>query len=424
MASLACIMKDLGEEVQGSDLSKHFFTEDPLVARNIPIFNFDPSNIKDNMLVIIGNAFHDDFPEVAAALNNPTVTCFHYHQYVGELMKKYQSFSVAGSHGKTTTSTLLSAMFNYDSPCGYLIGDGTGKVPLDAKRFVVESCEFRRHFLSYYPDYAIITNVEIDHVDYFKSVEDYHSAYEEFAKNVKNKIVMFGDDVDVRNLKIASEKAFFYGFNDNNDIYAYNVIQNVADVEFDVMAKGEKFGHYHLPIVGDHMIADALACIAIGYLCDLPSSSIQAGLANFKGAKRRYVIEEAGPNVFIDDYAHHPTEVNVTIKATRVRYPNHKIVAIFKPHRASRLVTFVNEFTEALMLADYSGVCEFTSIDDFDDGTKTSVSYLTDRVPNCKIFTETDSDADYLASLAPAVYLFMSSKDIYDFADMVKQRLR
>ena len=423
MASLAGILNDLGYQVQGSDLAKHFFTEKPLIERKIPIFEFDPANIKDNMTVIIGNAFHDDFPEVAAALANPKVECYRYHKYLGKLMENYQSFAVAGSHGKTTTTTMLSAMLRADKPCGYLIGDGTGAITPNSERFVVEACEFRRHFLSYFPDYAIITNAELDHVDYFKSADDYHLAYKEFADNVKNKIVLCGDDQETRDLMIDPNKTIYYGTKEGNDIRAINIDQKRDSVDFEVMTYGEYLGKFSLPIVGSHMLENALACIGIGYCLGLKAEIMQEGLAGFKGAKRRYEIREIRENVFIDDYAHHPTEVDVTIKATKTRYPNRRIVAVFKPHRASRLVKFVDEFTAALSQADFSGVCEFTSIDDFDDGTEVSVSYLTERIKDCKVFLETAEDVKYLASLAPAVYLFMSSKDIYDFANAVIKEL-
>ena len=423
MASLAAILQDLGYEVQGSDLPRHFFTEETLRQRNIPVFDFDPKNIAGPLTVIIGNAFHDDFPEVAAALASPLAECYRYHDYVGKLMCDFQSFSVAGSHGKTTTATMLSDMLMADAPCAYLIGDGNGKVETGAKRLVVESCEFRRHFLSYYPDYAIFTNVELDHVDYYKSREDYYRAYEEFAENVKRKIVLYGDDPEVRALKIDKDKTVYYGEEPGNDIQAYEVIQYNDKAEFKVKAYGRFYGSYRLPLVGKHMLANALACIGIGYLLGMDSDISQQGLSTFKGARRRYVVEEQGDNVFIDDYAHHPTEVDMTIKATKLRYPNKKIVAVFKPHRASRLVRFIDEYENALRQADYCGVCEFTSIDDFDDGTEISVSYLTKRIPDCRIFRETAEDVNYLAGLAPAVFLFMSSKDIYDFATALKTEL-
>jgi len=137
--------------------------------------------------------------------------------------------------------------------------------------------------------------------------------------------------------------------------------------------------------------------------------------------KRRFVIEEHGDSIYVDDYAHHPTEVGVTLDSVRKRYPDRKIVAVFKPHRVSRVQYFAQQFADALSKADVVGVCDFTSIDDFEDGIDIDITYLTDRIENSYIFTETDDEARFLASLTPCVYVFMSSKDIYPFMEKVKR---
>ena len=175
MASLACILYDLGYEVCGSDQPKHFFTEDELVKRGIRIYDFDPANIKEEYTVIIGNAFLEDFPEVIAA--RKLCKCYRYHEFLGELMKDYVGVSICGSHGKTTTTTIAKTVLSRFEKTGYLIGDGEGFMEKDSHYLTVESCEFRRHFLAYHPQYAIITNIEIDHVDYFKDEIDYFISY-------------------------------------------------------------------------------------------------------------------------------------------------------------------------------------------------------------------------------------------------------
>lgn len=194
MASLACMLHDLGNEVCGSDLEKHFFTEDELIKRNIPIYPFDEDNIKDGMHVIVGNAFLEDFPEVIKARSNKTCTTLRYHEFVGQFIQDYETIAIAGSHGKTTTTGMLSSVMKEKGHCGYLIGDGSGHVTKDTKYFCLEACEFRRHFLKYHPKYAIITNAEIDHVDYFKDESDYRSAYEEFSYNIAKALVIYGDE--------------------------------------------------------------------------------------------------------------------------------------------------------------------------------------------------------------------------------------
>ncbi|MFI3284546.1 MAG: UDP-N-acetylmuramate--L-alanine ligase [Erysipelotrichaceae bacterium] len=420
MSALACMLYDMGEDIQGSDLKKHFFTEDPLVDRKIPILEFDKDNIKDHMTVIIGNAFLEDFGEVIAARANKTCQVFRYHEYLGHLMEKYQSFSVAGSHGKTTTTGLLSAMLNQGFPTAFLIGDGTGFLDEKSEKLVVESCEYRRHFLAYYPDYAIITNIEIDHVDYFKSTQDYLNAYLEFSNNVKKAIMVFGDDEETRKFK-SKTTHYFYGLGLNNDLVAKNLVELENAMSFDVYFLNEFIGHFNLPFVGRHMLYNSLACIGLGILNHMSVEAMIEGLNQFKGVKRRYVIEHYNDCVFVDDYAHHPTEILMTIEATKKRFPNKKVVAIFKPHRVSRVFYFKEEFKAALSLADEVYLCDFTSIDDKEDGIDIDITYLQKEIENAHVLAENDEGAKTLAQYHDAVLLFMSSKDIYDLANLVKR---
>ncbi|MFV0479826.1 MAG: UDP-N-acetylmuramate--L-alanine ligase [Anaerorhabdus sp.] len=420
MAALACILHDLGEKVAGSDLSNHFFTEEPLKERNIPIYNFNEGVFPEDGIVIIGNAFLEDFPEVQKARANPSLTCYRYHEYLGKLMSNYISISVAGSHGKTTTTGMLSAMLGYNLPTGYLIGDGTGVINEDSRYLCVESCEYRRHFLAYHPEYALITNIEIDHVDYFKSTEDYFNAYQEFVANIKKALIVFGDDEATRKLEI-SVNHYWYGEKEGNDFQALNYIQNSKEMEFDLYFQGNFKYHFKLPFVGRHLLWNALGVIAIGQLEGLKYEEIEKGLNSFHGVKRRFVVEECGENIYIDDYAHHPTEVALTIEAAKSRYPDKKIVAIFKPHRVSRVYHFADEFAEALNGADEVYLCDFTSIDDQEDGIDIDIHYLQEKIDGAKVVEENEEGAKQLSFESPAVFLFMSSKDIYELAEKVKR---
>ncbi len=419
MSALACILHDAGNEVVGSDLPKHFFTEQPLIDRNIPIYDFSKDNIKDDMIVIIGNAFLEDFEEVVAARNNPTCTCYRYHEFLGHFLHDYHSICIAGSHGKTTTTGLAAAMLGYNEPIGYLIGDGTGYLNPEAKDFVLESDEFRRHFLAYEPDYAVITNIDWDHVDYFKTNEDYVYSYQQFVDKSKKAVIAWGQDPYTRTLK-TSVPVYYYGEKDNDDVQAINIVEDTDRMSFDVLFKGELFGHFELPFVGHHLLLNSLAVITIGILKGYSSQNIEAGLKTFEGVKRRFKIEENGENIYIDDYAHHPTEVKITLQAVRLRYPDKKIVAIFKPHRTGRVYHFAEDFAAALSLADEVGVCEFTSIDDYDPEADIKIDYLANFIENAHVFHESDEDAKVLKEMGPAVYVFMSSKDIYPFKEKLK----
>ncbi len=421
MSSLACMLKDLGNEVSGSDLSKHFFTEVGLNERNIPIYDFDPSNIKDGMHVIIGNAFLEDFPEVIAARKNPTCICARYHEFLGEFLKNYHLISIAGSHGKTTTTGMISSVMNLYKKTGYLIGDGTGHLENDTEYFCLESDEFRRHFLAYHPEYAIVTNVEIDHVDYFKDDADYRSSYEEFAKNVTKAMVIYGEDEQARKLDLGNTKVYWYGLEETDDIQAKNVKETSTGMEYDVYFEGNFFAHFSTPLVGHHLLLNSLAVIGVSILEGIPAEIIEEGLSHFKGVKRRFVVEEHNDNIYIDDYAHHPTEVGVTIDTARLRFPDKKLVAVFKPHRASRVKYFAEDFKKQLEKADKVYLCDFTSIDDKQDGTDIDITYLQKMIPNSIVITEDENGAEILSQEQPACFLFMSSKDIYGLAEMVKK---
>ncbi|MFV0380520.1 MAG: UDP-N-acetylmuramate--L-alanine ligase [Anaerorhabdus sp.] len=420
MAALATILHDLGNDVSGSDLPKHFFTEKPLVDRNIKIYDFDSKDFEVGSTIIIGNAFDETFPEVKKARENSDVLCYRYHEYVGKMMNNYVSISVAGSHGKTTTTGILASMLGYNFNTGYIIGDGTGEIDKSSKYLCVESCEYRRHFLSYYPDYAIITNIEIDHVDYFKSSEDYLLAYQQFTKNIKKALIIFGDDKENRKLDLKCDH-YWYGEGDNNDIQAKNYLQNTNNMEFDLYFKNKYMYHFKLPLVGRHLLWNVLGVITIGILEGIPFNKIEEGISKFQGTKRRFVVEEIGENVYIDDYAHHPTEISFTIDAARNRYPDKKIVAIFKPHRVSRVLYFAEEFSKELLKADKVYLCDFTSIDDMEEGIDIDIRYLQKRILNSEIIEENDDGARRLVKENPAVYLFMSSKDIYGLAEIVKR---
>ncbi len=418
MASLAVMLHELGYDVCGSDQEKHFFTEDELVERGIKIYPFDPDNIRPEYTVIIGNAFLEDFPEVVRA--RQLCKCFRYHEFLGELMKEYHSVSICGSHGKTTTTTLAKTVFSAFEKTGYLIGDGEGFLEKDSEYLCVESCEFRRHFLAYHPEYAIITNIEIDHVDYFKDEQDYFEAYQQFVRNVSKAVFYYGDDAWCRKLEFDTP-AFSFGLSEGNDYHPENTVSDQGKTSFDLMYKDNFLHHYELPFVGDHMLIDVLGVLALADHMGFCHGRVEEALHGYVGPKRRYVIEEYKDTVFIDDYAHHPTEVGVTLDASRKRYPKRKIVAVFKPHRASRVLYFAKQFKEALMKADEIYLLDFTSIDDKQDGTDIDITYLADMIPGSVILPENEEGARMLARHKGDCLVFMSSKDIYNIAERVKE---
>lgn len=420
MAALAIMLKELGHEVNGSDIDRPLFTEDLLRKHQIPILSFNKDNIKDNYQVIIGNAFFSDHPEVKVALENPTIKTWYYHEYLGELLKNYASVAISGTHGKTTTTALLAAVLNPYYELGYLIGDGTGHLKPETTDLIIEACEFKRHFLAYHPDIAVVTNIGYDHVDYFKTEEDYFKAFQEFVDQAQESLVIYGDSKITRKLKL-SKPHIYYGSNPNNDLQAVNIVMSSNEMSFDVIYQKQSFGSFTLPFVGAHMLQNSLAVIAVSILKGLTYLEIKAGFKNYRGVKRRFIVETIKDSIFIDDYAHHPVELKVTLETARIRFPNHKIVAVYKPHRVSRIFHFVADIKAALSLADEIVLLPFNSIDDYESHLDIDIDFLANQVTNAVVIEENQEGVAYLASLAPACFVFMSDKDIYHLADQVKK---
>lgn len=419
MSALACILKKMGEEVQGSDIEKFIFTQSAVEEAGIPILPFNADNIKADMTVIVGNHFPDTHEEIVRAYGI-CKKVYRYHEFLGEFIKQFTTFSICGTHGKTTTTGMLTHVLEGVEPTGCLIGDSTGKMPESAQNFVLESCEYKRHFLSYYPQYAILTNIDLDHTDYYKDLEDYKSAFEVFANQVQTMIALFGDDENVRSLSVNTPHLYF-GLNEGNDVRAVNVAETSTGMKFDVFYHDTLLGTFELNLIGHHLLWDALGVIAICIAKGLSYEQIRDGLATFPGTKRRFEVSTLGENIFVDDYAHHPTAIRVTLEAARLRYPDKKIVAVYKPDRYSRLVVFVKEFMEALSLADEVCLVPFNENTLKEEGYDIDIHYLADRMPNALIVNEDEESARKMLAFGPAVYVGMSTKDVYRILNNVKR---
>ncbi|ANK37007.1 MULTISPECIES: UDP-N-acetylmuramate--L-alanine ligase [Staphylococcus] len=407
MSSLAQIMHDLGNEVQGSDINNYVFTEVALQNKGIKILPFDENNIKEDMVIVQGNAFPNSHEEVVKA-NELKLDVIRYHDFLGHVISQYTSVAVTGAHGKTSTTGLLSHVMNGDKKTSFLIGDGTGLGIPASDYFAFEACEYRRHFLSYHPDYAIMTNIDFDHPDYFKDVEDVFSAFQEMAHNVKKAIIAWGDDDHLRKIE-ADVPVYYYGFSKNDDVYADNLQISENGTKFDVYIKDEYYDTFLSPQFGDHNILNGLAVITVSYLESLDVNNIKEALETFGGVKRRFNETKVGKQVLVDDYAHHPREISATIETARKKYPNKEVVTVFQPHTFSRTQAFLDDFAESLNLADKTFLCEiFGSIRE-NTGNLT-IQDLLQRIDNATLIDETTVNA--LEQYSDAVILFMGAGDI------------
>lgn len=411
MSALAMILYEEGYKVQGSDVGKHFFTQLPLEEKNIPIFEFSPNNIKEGQTIIAGNAFPDSHEEIIRA-RELGLEVIRYHDFIGEILPQYTSVAVTGSHGKTTTTGVLSHVVSNMATTSYLIGDGTGRGIEDADYFVLEACEYRRHFLAYKSDYSIILNIDFDHPDYYKSIEDVSEAFDSFAMQTKKRIIACGDDPLLRKLK-AEVPVTYYGLEDGNDVQAKNIVKGTTGSEFDVYIDDEFFYKIEIPSFGDHNILNSLAVIAFAYFEGLDKEEVAKHLASFQGVKRRFSEKTMFDTVIIDDYAHHPAEISATIDAARQKYPDCEIVAVFQPHTFTRTIALMTEFAESLNLADSVYLSEiFTSAREQEGSVK--IEDLFEKIENGKEILSID-DVSPLLDHRGDVIVFMGAGDIQKY---------
>ncbi len=348
MSALACILADLGENVSGSDISNPVFTESSLAKRNIYAKEFNINNLSDKDVIIIGNAFNDSNVEVKYAYDN-NLNCMRYFEFIDQFSKKYTSIAIAGTNGKTTTTGLLTSMLS-DSNIVSLIGDGTGFANENAEYFIFEACEYKETFLNYNPEISVINNIEMDHPDFFRDIAHVIEVFQKLA-NKSKVLIINGDDENCQ--KITHLNKLTFGLNESNDLYLTNLEVSSNYYTFDLIYNNTNLGNFTLNFVGMHMINNALASIAVGLYLGFDINVLIDNINQFKGAKRRFETDILNDDVvLIDDYAHHPTAIDLVIDAIKQKYPDYKLSILFQPHTYSRTVEFLDEFATSLSKCD------------------------------------------------------------------------
>lgn len=411
MSALACFLHDLGYTVKGSDVERHFFTEKGLNERNIEILPYDEKNITKDMIIIKGNVIKEDHPEYQKALELD-LKIYTYEEMLAKLTKMFMTITVAGCHGKTTTSTMAYQVLNTLKGANCLIGDGTGIANKENKYFVLEACEYQRHFLEYFPYYAIITNIELDHVDYYKDIDDVIDAFTEYANNAEKMVIACGDDPYTHSLEV-SKPIFYYGLDEDNDIIAKDVNYNLDGVSFDVFVEDNYYGHFDLPIYGKHMLLDALAVISLCYYERIEAKEVAKVLKEFHAARRRFNETIVRSNILIDDYAHHPTELKCTIKAVKQKYPDKNLVVIWGPHTYSRTKAFKDEYIEILKTVDKAYIMDIYAAREKEGEINININDIIKEIPNAEHISQ--EEIDKLLNYEDSVLLFMSPNDLTSF---------
>jgi UDP-N-acetylmuramate--alanine ligase len=363
MSGLAQILLKEGFQISGSD-SKSSDLTDRLRAKGAKIYiGQNASNIEEKpQLVVYTAAIREDNPEFAA-VKQAGIPMLSRAELLGQIMANYQhSIAVAGTHGKTTTTSMLSqillcAMKDPTISVGGILDSIGGNIRVgNSDVFITEACEYTNSFLNFYPMYSIITSVEAEHLDFFKDIDDIRNSFHRFASNTaKNgSVIINGEIENFSDITAGLDcNVITYGLCNSCEYYATNIeFNDKACATFTVMHRDEALSTISLSVPGIHNVANALASIALCLDLGICMGDIIKGLLAFGGTHRRFEYKGVWNGItIIDDYAHHPTEVAATLTAAK-NYPHGRIICVFQPHTYSRTNAFLDDFAEVLSMAD------------------------------------------------------------------------
>ncbi len=390
MSGLAEILKDRGCRVSGTDIKESDVTKH-LESLGISIhYGHRAENITDDIdLVVYTAAIHPGNPELEAA-KEKQIPLMDRARLLGHIMEEYQySVAVAGTHGKTTTTSMVSEiLLEAEKDPTITVGGILPAIHSNVKighspYFVAEACEYFDSFLQFTPLVGVILNVEADHLDYFKTLDNIRRSFHAFAQRIPaggllvlNASIAHSEELE-ENLHCSVET---FGLKENACWQARNIVHGPnGKNSFDVYYQGEFYTSVHLDIPGEHNITNALAAVASAHFLDIPAEVCARGLSHFTGVNRRFQRKgEKRGIVVIDDYAHHPTEIMATLSAARnVRH--NKLWCVFQPHTYSRTKNLFDEFGRAFGDADEIIVADIYAARETDDGT-ISAAMLAERI--------------------------------------------
>ena len=347
MSGLAKILTVRGDLISGSDQAPCDFPG--------AVVGHAAANVPEGVeLIVRSAAIKDDNVEVIEARRR-NIPVLKYAEMLGRLSTDRLTIAISGCHGKTTTTSMVSyiltrAGFEPSYVCGGLISQlGSNAAPGAGKHLVVEACEYDRSFLNLSPACAVITNIEEDHLDYYKDITEIIGAFREFAGKCSGPVIASADNVHAAALLLELKgKGESFSLEKDADWRARNIEVFDGRWSFDLLKYGRPYGRYTLGVAGQHNVSNALAAIAATTWAGVGQEIIQVALAEFNGAARRFQkLGEKNGALVIDDYGHHPTEVQATLRAAKERYPDRTIWCVFQPHQTSRTKIFMKEFARS-----------------------------------------------------------------------------
>ncbi len=371
MSGLALIMNGLGYKVQGSDISNNRNIA-RLKEKKIKIFlKHNKKNIQKTTVLVISSAIKKNNPEVMEA-KRKNLPIYSRGDMLGHIVSFMRSVVVTGSHGKTTTTSLVSNIFTVGKLDPTIINGGVlnsfgNSVKLGKSNWsVTESDESDGSFLKIPFTYTIVTNLDSEHLDYYKNINNLKKSFLLFLDKIPSvgKGFLCNDDKNLKNIiKKSKNKNFYtYGKDSTSNFQIINVKQtlnlSIFDIKINIPSKKKIIKNIKLPMIGIHNISNAAAAVSLAFTIGIPEKYIKLGLFNFKGVQRRFThLFDHNKISFYDDYAHHPTEISAVLNGVKSVYKTKEIICVFQPHRISRVINLKNEFSECFKMADTVLLC-------------------------------------------------------------------
>ena len=371
MSGLALIMNSLGFKVQGSDISNNKNIE-RLENRKIKVFlKHNKKNINKTTILVVSSAIKTDNPELIQA-KKLKLPIYKRGEMLGHIVSLMRNIVVTGSHGKTTTTSLISNIFTEAKLDPTIINGGIlnsfgNSAKLGKSNWcIIESDESDGSFLKIPFTYSIITNIDAEHLDYYKSLNNLKNKFSEFLEKIPSvgKAFVCNDDKNINEIlnKIKNKNFYTYGINKNSNFQILNVSQKINfssfDIKINIPANKKIIKKIKIPLIGLHNIKNVTSAVAVAFSIGISEKIIKKSLIKFKGVQRRFsFLFKHNKAIFIDDYAHHPTEISSVLEGVKKVYGKKEIICVFQPHRISRVKNLKLEFSRCFKKADTVLLC-------------------------------------------------------------------
>ena len=430
MSGLAKILAKEGYNVAGSDIEKKAVTYDmEEMGIKINIGQVE-ENVKDKGidLFVYSTAIKESNPEYIYITNN-NIRKIKRGKLLAEIMNDYEGIAVAGTHGKTTTSSMMSVAFLEKDPF-IVVGGIIPEIQSNSKvgnseYFIAEADESDNSFLYIKPKYSVVTNVEPDHLEHHGTYENIKKSFEQFIDSTERLAILCKDCKDIPMLNIKNKNIIWYSINkEDAHIFATNITVKDGFTVYEVIKNGKNLGEFSLSIPGEHNVSNSLPVIYLAHETGCNMELVKEKLRKFKGANRRYQVIYDNKIRIIDDYAHHPTEIKVTIDAAR-KTEKGKVTVIFQPHRYSRTKFFFDDFAEALKKADRLILLPIYGAGEENIYGVTSES-LAERIgKNVNVCNEKEIEKIVIEdSKNDETFIFMGAGSVSRFAHEVKEKIK